>query len=410
MKKYILILPLYFLLIVSCKSTYYKQNTFDYSKPVNTADKKIDIQQKGVFTIDHIQVDNRFDGARMNGFSKLNDSIFQIIILPENEPINPSPWYAFKINSVGAEAEQIYLKISYPTAMHRYNPKISTDRINWKPIDSTTLTPDKKAIIFKLNVPAKPIWIAAQPIVNSNDVQNWIEKISQNKKVTNVKSIGKSVLQKDIPFFKIKKESLEKKSVILLMSRQHPPEITGYKAFQYFVEALLEDNRLSQNFYQKYEVWVFPLLNPDGVDLGNWRHNAHGIDLNRDWAYYKQPEINNITNFILSEAKKNKNKVVLGIDFHSTFKDVYYVYEDSLKTVLPEFHQNWTAGIDQLVQPFQTKYAPYKLTQPVSKNWFYNQFKAEGITYEVGDNTPENLIKDKAQKAAVLMMSLLLQP
>lgn len=53
------------------------------------------------------------------------------------------------------------------------------------------------------------------------------------------------------------------------------------------------------------------------------------------------------------------------------------------------------------------KYAPYKLTQPVSKNWFYNQFKAEGITYEVGDDTPENIIKDKAQKAAILMMSIL---
>ena len=37
-------------------------------------------------------------------------------------------------------------------------------------------------------------------------------------------------------------------------------------------------------------VIVYPLMNPDGVDEGHWRHNTGGIDLNRDWAHYNQPE------------------------------------------------------------------------------------------------------------------------
>ena len=35
---------------------------------------------------------------------------------------------------------------------------------------------------------------------------------------------------------------------------------------------------------EKFRVLAFPLMNPDGVDLGHWRHNAGGIDLNRDWS------------------------------------------------------------------------------------------------------------------------------
>ena len=42
-------------------------------------------------------------------------------------------------------------------------------------------------------------------------------------------------------------------------------------------------------------------MNPDGVDLGHWRHNANGVDLNRDWSYYNQPEIKQAVNFIEKE-------------------------------------------------------------------------------------------------------------
>ena len=45
----------------------------------------------------------------------------------------------------------------------------------------------------------------------------------------------------------------------------------------------------------------------------------------------------------------------------------------------------------------------------VSKNWFYSQFKAEGITYEIGDDTPRDLIKEKGKVSAQEMMKLLLE-
>ena len=95
--------------------------------------------------------------------------------------------------------------------------------------------------------------------------------------------------------------------------------------------------------------------------------------------------------------------MILGIDFHSTFQDVYYVFDDETQSVLPDFHASWTYAIDRLT-PIQTKYAPGTMDLSVSKNWFYRQFKAEGITYEVGDTTPAELIQRKAKIASILMM------
>ena len=394
------------LILSSCAGKYYVRQNFNYPKKVNTQDKKITFQNKKVYQIGSIFADNRFDGARLNHFTQVNDSTYQALIAPENTPINHSPWYAFKIWST--QPDTIYIQLKYVHAKHRYDPKISRDRKNWKAVTKFIYNTDSTAVTFKLPVSTQPEWVAAQKIINSADTRKWIESLKENPLIYDAVSLGKSVLNKDIPFFKIGTGTTSDKKIIVLLSRQHPPEVTGFMALQSFVNELLQNNPLTQAFYKKYEVWVCPLINPDGVDLGHWRHNAHGVDLNRDWAVYNQPETRAVTGFLINELAKHRNKLILGIDFHATFKDVYYVFNDSFHTVLPDFNKYWTTAIDHAVYPFHTKISPFGATQAISKNWFYKQFKAEGITYEVGDKTPEKMIAKKAAIAADNMMSLLI--
>ena len=75
-------------------------------------------------------------------------------------------------------------------------------------------------------------------------------------------------------------------------------------AFKAFMEEVMGDSPTAQVFLEKYRVLAFPLVNPDGVDLGHWRHNAGGIDTNRDWGRYRQPEIKAIVNYIRKITKK----------------------------------------------------------------------------------------------------------
>ena len=409
-KKYListLILMIISVVLSSCGNSKYIRRQFDYVKPVDTHSKKIIFQTKKVYHVGSVFADNQFDGARLNDFKQINDSTYQALITPENTPINPSPWYAFKVWS--EYPDTINLQLKYKHSKHRYDPKISSDRKHWKTISGYTYNVDSTAISFKLAVNKEAQWLAAQPIINSTDTKKWLDSLTGNPFVSPVKIIGNSVLGKPLYMLKIGAGESKNKKIVVLLSRQHPPEVTGFKALQSFVKQMLKQDTLTKAFYQKYEVWLFPLLNPDGVDLGHWRHNANGIDLNRDWANYRQPEIDAVTNFTVSESKKYHVKPVLGIDFHSTFKDVYYIFDDSFHSVLPGFCEVWTTSIDRIMFPFKTKKSPYGMTQPISKNWFYKQFKAEAVTYEVGDDTPQNIIEQKARVAAVSMMDLLLK-
>ena len=110
----------------------------------------------------------------------------------------------------------------------------------------------------------------------------------------------------------------------------------------------------------------------------------------------------------------SKARVVLGLDFHSTQKDVFYTLPDEgPKSSIPWFKQAWLTGIESSIRANGYEYnlneGPSGIGQPVSKGWFYTQFNAEGVTYEVGDETPRDFIELKGRIAAREMIKVLLE-
>ncbi len=390
----------------SCKS--YQATDHQFPKPVDTTSRSINNQEKKTYSIDGIFADNQFDGARLNSFSKIDDHTFQADILPENTPINMSPWYSFKLWS--KEERLIHLVLHYENGRHRYDPKISWNGMQWEALDSNFVSiVDSTDAEFTLTVGPDTLWVSAQELVTSSNVRDWCEDKAIHSSVE-FNAIGKSSLGRDLLFLDIKEGEARKKEVLVILSRQHPPEVTGYFAMQSFIDEILEDNALSNAFRKKYRLLVFPLLNPDGVDLGHWRHNTGGIDLNRDWGFYRQPEIRQIADFIVKTVNQDKSKVLLGIDFHSTWNDVYYTGSDELtaNSNLPNFKDFWLVGIGGAINDYAPHESPSGFGSPVTKGWFYKQFNAEGVTYEIGDRTPRSFIKVKGQVAAREMMSLLI--
>jgi len=131
-----LLIPVLFL--VACKTSQLPRE-HQFPTPVNTADVAIQLQEKKTYEIDGIFASNEFDAV-----SKINDSTYRVTILPENEPINESPHYAFTIQA--ETARTIDLELFYGDYDHRYYPKLSTDKENcymWLQKKSETLSIQK---------------------------------------------------------------------------------------------------------------------------------------------------------------------------------------------------------------------------------------------------------------------------
>ena len=403
--KYCLYIGICLFVLISCRST--KQ--VDFKIPVDTTSKPITLQTKQIYSLDDIGVyaSNQFDGARLNGFKKVNDSTALVVIEPENSPINNSGYFAFKTWS--KDIKPFYFTFQYPKGYkHRYLPKLKKNT-TWQVLDSAYFFKKDSIVTIKVNLKKQPLTIAAQEIQSSTDVRNWYTNLIQGKdNYVHFKNFGKSKLGKNLPVLDIYKGSKKDKPIIVLLTRQHPPEVTGYFAFQEFLQTILNGSQLSSDFLHKYRVLAFPIMNPDGVDLGHWRHNAGGVDTNRDWSQYHQPEVRQTVSYITKQMKKNNAKLILGLDFHSTWYDVFYTNKIRKETTLPNFIEDWFTALESNIPDYKVNEAAGNSTKPVSKGWFLYGHNAVGITYEIGDATPRDKIKLIGRVTAEQMMNILL--
>lgn len=407
MKKNYLIL---LVLCCACKgSNRLLADKHSYPNPVDTTTRPIQQQQKKTYMLGGVGATNDFPAARLNAFLQENDSTYVASIWPENFPINPSPWFAFKLWS--EQEREIYLKLDYSNgAKHRYVPKLSANGEQWTPLDSTLLqlNQDSTTAMLRLKVSKDTLWVSAQEIQDHRRVGEWVRKMAQNE-VVHEGVAGKSALGRDLYHMNLYKgDSYDKRPAVLIISRQHPPEVTGFLCMKAFMETIISEGT-SNGFLDKYRVMVYPLMNPDGVDLGHYRHNTGGVDLNRDWAEYHQPEVRQVTTHMVRETTLAKNDVVLGLDFHSTFNDVYYTPDTSVERKIPTFTKAWLEKIRVATGLEDINESPGKISRPTSSGWYNQQFGATGITYEIGDKTPREFIKKKGVESARAMMELLLE-
>ncbi len=402
--KYILFCLLLLVLITACVVP----KTVEFKTPIDTTNKPIEEQIKQTYALKKVGVyaSNEFDGARLNGFELKNDSTAILIINPENQPINKSAYYAFKVWSDNPKT--FYFTFQYPEGhQHRYIPKINKEN-NWKIIDSMDFSEKNKIVTIRLDLDKSPTTISAQEIQSTQHVKEWYTDIAKGKEdLIRISSIGQSLKGRNLPVLDIYKGAKKKKDLIVLMTRQHPPEVTGYYAFQEFLTTIIENTELSKRFFEKYRILAFPMMNPDGVDLGHWRHNCGGVDTNRDWSMYHQPEVKQTVQFITKTLKKDKTRIVLGLDFHSTYEDVFYTNKIREKTTFPSFIDDWFKALEEKIPNYKVNEKSGNSTKPVSKGWFLYGHNAVGITYEIGDNTPQSQIKLIGKTSAQEMMKIL---
>lgn len=405
-------------------STQAQQEKFQGQEPIQivpTEARPVQKQWKGSYVFDQgaLEFNNDFEGARLNGVVKTNDSTYTALITSENTPINISPWYAFQVKS--KEARSIYVILTYQDGYkHRYYPKTSTDGSNWKALDSihyTEIEPGTQPFgaesmalkaQLRLEVGPEPRWVAGQELETSTHVKAWAERISE-KDFAKLSTIGES--REGRPMHLLSIGNTDSKRMIMVISRQHPPEVTGYLAMKAFVETITGDSELAKKFREKYATFVVPLMNPDGVDNGHWRHNAGGIDLNRDWAQFNHPETQAVRDFMKRQEDKSGGKFYFGIDFHSTWDDIYYTLDEKFKGNMPGLIPEWLASMKGALEGYDPNIRPNERLEPtaVSMNYFLKAHGAESLVFEIGDNTDRDFIKDKGRVSAEKLMELLLE-
>ncbi len=369
---------------------------------------------------DAVAIDTEFAAGALDSCEVAENGNVTIVIAPEDEPpINCSAWYAFRVTP--AAAQDIKIKLTYQEGVfdidgdicgHRYWPKISYDAVNWEFLPPSNVVIDEFAgrdyAKLKIESDGRPFFISAQEIVVPATYDAWLDGIESHSEASR-HLLGRSREGRKIELLTI--GDAEAQESIVLVGRQHPPEVTGALAMFPFMETLLGDDELTQRFRKRFRVYAVPLLNPDGVVHGHWRHNTGGVDLNRDWGPFAQPETQLMRDLLVRIENSPVNDLRLMLDFHSTSRDLFYTFSDDMPSD-PEFvMRDW-------LNRFQERMGDYQVDRqirfavegnPISRAYAFGTYGAPAATYELGDETDRELIKKVGRESAIAMMEVMLE-
>lgn len=400
-----LLLCIFVVSLYSCESGF-KETDYDPKGATDTQDRAVEYQIKQTFRMDkgRVSFSNEFAGARLNQVEQTGKNEFRLAILPENEPINKSPWYAFKAWS--QKDQRITVTLDYKDFSHRYVPKTSVDGSTWTPIEAGQVSLDTTtgSLTFPLSLSNQPLWVSAQELLPSDSVYAWEQKMIRDHAGVMV-NLGYSKLGKPINLTNF--GNLGSRYWVFVMGRQHPPEVSGYLASQAFIETILDDTELANEFRKYFRIAMAPMLNPDGVDNGHWRQSAGGVDLNRDWAAFNQPETRMVRDYLMKSIAEGV-RIDFAIDFHSTDTDMYYIFTDDMQTHRQGFTGLWLNLIKQKIPGYEPDTEATDMESPSAKYFFFTELRSEFVTFEVGDETPREEVRQRAQAGAEAMMELLM--
>ena len=353
-----------------------------------------------------VLVDFDFPGAGNLSCEIINSQHIKLFINSEtDDSINPSPWFAIRKSK---HSENIKIELDYGNYNYRYNPKMSSDNKVWDNLNMLNILKknNDKILVIDFLPSNKKQYIASQEIITQSWYINWFNELKETGKVRS-ETIGFSVLKKPITMFFIEKDI--KNPYIIILGRQHPPEVTGAFALKGFIDQLISPTQLSQNFLNQYNIIFVPLMNPDGVDKGYWRYNVNKIDLNRDWGTFSQPETIAVNEKLI---RLNANsKLVLFIDFHSTYKNIFYISENSSNNLSKFSLENWINNSSSSLLGIGYNYQlinSLNKDNGVSKNYIYNKYNIPSMTYEVSDSEDRKKIKQSSSILATELMKSLM--
>lgn len=334
-----------------------------------------------------------FEGASASSCAVTGESAFSVLVTPEHAPpINPSPWYAFRYDNTGNAPVSVTLH--YLGAAHRYSPKWSDGGAPRElPID---VSDDGKSATLRL-LPGKG-QVSAQELITTADhgadLRRWSAALGA-RPIT----LGQSHDGRPVEAIRFGRPDAPK--LVILIGRQHPPEVTGAIAIRAFVDQLVAMMRSTPQTFADHQFLIVPLLNPDGVARGHWRANRGAVDLNRDWGHFTQPETRAVKSWL--DVLPPTVRPVAMIDFHSTSRNLFYVQGDEEASAAQQrFRAAWLAGQENALPGYPFTIEPRNANpgSGTAKNWFHATYAIPAYTYEVADAADRTATRDAAQRFA----------
>lgn len=230
-------------------------------------------------------------------------------------------------------------------------PVFSYDQINWERIKEVKYDSSSYTFQFTAQFEKDPVWIAyAHPYPTSR--LDDVLKIANSSDYAKIKKLAKTNEGRDVSLVHItdKRVPDSEKKNILILALQHAGEDAGGFMAEGLIRYLLSDDEQAASARERFNYFIVPMVNPDGIFNGTSRYNMEMEDLNNIWLNEEkaQPEVSGIKKWAESWfAEGNEIDLMIDIHNHTQFHqyNVFIFQDHELDSLVTKMDKHWPIRI-----------------------------------------------------------------
>lgn len=326
-------------------------------------------------------IDCSLHGGNCQGMTEAVNESFNFSIEIDSES-NMRSFFYFNITD-RADLNKVHFKVDNANGSRfeysKINPVYSYDHDTWSLVSDYELLGND--LHFNQSFSESDVEIASWIPYTYQDLVNFVNEYNGTTNL-NISVYGKSELGNNLYRFDISNYSTSGLGYVLI-SRQHPAESYPSFSVEEAIKWLLSANETAQKIRSRYNFYIYPMLNPDGVAEGNDRDSNSDSELNNEWGDGIEDRSVEVNETYLDLQTINDSFDVF-LDWHSSkqFYPYFLVVENSTTdndyktnmTILASSMRNWTM--------FQvedtTDYSAYDLAYRI----MYTEFGKLALTLE----------------------------
>ncbi|CAG9855261.1 unnamed protein product [Phyllotreta striolata] len=307
----------------------------------------------------HLCFDASFETGNLGRVDLVNEYEYDLFIRPDTCSPKLRFWFNFTVDNVKLDQRVIFNIVNISKErnlfMENMTPLVkSTSRQQWQRIPkqyvfyhksplhhghyvlSFSFGFDKEEDIFHFCLAPPYSYTKLQTFLSILEKKSLYLEQNYNREI-----LGNSVQKRRLDLITIgsldRNDPKSKRRVIVIMARVHPGESPSSFVCQGLLELLVSSNSVATTLREHVIFKVIPMMNPDGVFLGNYRSTVLGADLNRSWNVANEwchPTIRAVIDMLVRIDKNKEFQLDFIIDIHanSSLKGCF-IYGNSYEDV-----------------------------------------------------------------------------
>ncbi|XP_074641861.1 cytosolic carboxypeptidase 6-like isoform X2 [Tubulanus polymorphus] len=304
----------------------------------------------------HIIFDACFESGNLGRVDYITDSEFDLFIRPDTCNPRFRVWFNFTVENVKSEQRIIFNVVNFSKTKSLY-------RDGMTPLVKSTSRPKW------VRIPAKHVYYYRCPDHRKNYVMSFSFCFDREDDVyqfaycypysyTRLQIYLDNLEKRNMPYFQrellclsVQQRRLDlltitnpqntqtdaKQKTVFITARVHPGETPSSFLCQGIIDFLVSNHPIAKILRESLVFKIVPMLNPDGVYLGNYRCSLMGFDLNRHWqepSPWAHPTLYACKNLLMEFDQSDEFEVDFYIDIHahSTLMNGFMygnIYEDA---------------------------------------------------------------------------------